>query len=129
MLIKEINVWSVARTVFPLAWIVSAVVIFLATLFVGRIAENLIIRFTEMPVDVVYGGGVSILVGIALGLVMGFLNAIMTTLIAVLGVLVYNFLASLGGGIAVRLAEELPDSGSAGETSDAGIVEEGDQQG
>ncbi|UCH09983.1 MAG: DUF3566 domain-containing protein [Fidelibacterota bacterium] len=126
MLIKEINVWSVARTVFPLAWIVSAVVIFLGTLFVGRVAENLISRFADMPLDI-YGGGVSVLAGIALGLVLGFLNSIITTLVAVLAAFVYNFLASLGGGISVRLAGELSESGSPDETSGRGDEEEADQ--
>jgi hypothetical protein len=117
-LIKEINVWSVARTVFPLVWIVSAVVIFFGTLFVGRIVQNLLGEFTDVPFDI-YGGGVSIMAGIGLGLVLGLLNSIMTTLLAVLCAFIYNFLANLGGGVSVRLSgppEELPE---AGEKADA----------
>jgi len=117
LLIKEIQVWSVARTVFPLGWIVSFIVLFGSYLLVGGLISNLAREFTEFPV---VDQGLGVFAGILLSLLLGFLNTIVLTIIAVIAAVIYNFLAALGGGVSVRLSEPVPASEtSEGETSSA----------
>ena len=47
--ISEIQVWSVARTVFPLGWIVSTIVIFFSFLLIGGAVANLAVEYPELP--------------------------------------------------------------------------------
>ncbi|UCH63859.1 MAG: DUF3566 domain-containing protein [Fidelibacterota bacterium] len=101
-MIKEIQVWSVARTVFPLAWIVCSIVIFCVYLLIGSLLTNLVDEFAEMPV---IDQGVGIGAGILFSLAAGFLSTIATTLIAVLVAVVYNLLVALGGGVSVGFSE------------------------
>ena len=120
MLIKEIHVWSVARTVFPLAWIVSFIVILGSYLLVGGLIINFASEFTDVPV-VDRGAGVA--VGILFSLVMGFISTVAATLIAVAAAVIYNFLAALGGGVSVGLSEPVPAPESTREESDTDLVE------
>ena len=105
LLIKEIQVWSVARTVFPLAWIVSFIVIFGGYLLVGGLIANLVDEFTDVPV---IDRGTGVVAGILFSLAAGFLSTIAATLVAVVGAVVYNLLAALGGGVSVGLSEPVP---------------------
>ena len=118
LVIKEINIWSVARTVFPLAWIISIIMIFSGFLFFGSIVESVASEFTDVPAALPSIGAVAAFFA-SIGL--GFLNAILGTILAVITVVVYNFLAGLGGGFAVTLGE---DEGVSGEReSEAGRQE------
>ncbi|GAH07657.1 unnamed protein product, partial [marine sediment metagenome] len=92
-------------TVFPLAWIVSSIIIFGSYLLIGGLITNLAGEFTDVPV-VDWGPGVA--VGILFSLVMGFLSTVAATLIAVAAAVIYNFLAALGGGVSVGLSEPFP---------------------
>lgn len=105
VLIKEIQVWSVARTVFPLAWIVSSIVIFGGYLLVGGLIANLVDEFTDLPV---IDRGTGIAAGILFSLAGGFLSTIATTLVAVVAAMGYNLLAALGGGVSVGFSEPVP---------------------
>ena len=105
LLIKEIQVWSVARTVFPLAWIVSFIVIFGGYLLVGGLIANLVDEFTDVPV---IDRGAGVVAGILFSLAAGFLSTIAATLVAVVGAVVYNLLAALGGGVSVGFSEPVP---------------------
>lgn len=107
VLIKEFHVWSVARTVFPLAWIVSSIIIFGSYLLVGGLIINFASEFTDVPV---VDRGAGVVVGILFSLVMGFLSTVAATLIAVAVAVIYNFLAALGGGVSVGLSEPFPAS-------------------
>ena len=105
LLIKEIQVWSVARTVFPLAWIVSFIVIFGGYLLVGGLIANLVDEFTDVPV---VDPGAGAIAGILFSLVLGFFSAVAATLLAVVVAAVYNLLAALGGGVSVGFSEPVP---------------------
>ena len=105
VLIKEIQVWSVARTIFPLAWIVSSIIIFGGYLLVGGLIADLASEFAEWPV---IDRGIGIVAGVLFSLVLGFFSTIAVTLIAVVAAVIYNFLAALGGGVSVGLSEPFP---------------------
>jgi len=105
LLIKEIQVWSVARTVFPLAWIVSFIVILGSYLLVGGVIASFAGEFTDLPV---IDRGAGVVVGILFSLVMGFLGTVAITLIAVVAAAGYNLLAALGGGVSVDISEPVP---------------------
>ena len=121
ILIKELDLWSVARTVFPLFWIMSALIMIVAYMLIGSIIANLIADMTG------YGRGIP-----GLGMIilassfMGFFSAMGLTLVAVAAALAYNLLAGLGGGVTVTLAEldgtmdaaDGADSASSTEASD-----------
>ncbi len=117
MLIREIQVWSVVRTIFPLGWIISTLIIFSAYLLVGSLLTNLANEFTETPV---FDSGISVAVGIVLSILLGFLSTVATTLLAVVVVVVYNFLAALGGGVSVRLTEPTPGKSGAAKVEEPG---------
>ncbi|MBA7581925.1 hypothetical protein ES708_23839 [subsurface metagenome] len=101
-LIRKIDPWSVARTVFPLAWIVSAVTIFLVYLLAGGILARVIKEVADTPVSL---DGTGVFMGFFLSIILGFFSTIATTISSVIMVAAYNFLASLGGGFVVHLAD------------------------
>ncbi len=101
VLIKELDLWSVARTVFPLFWIISALIMIVAYLLIGSIIVNLIADTTGYG-RVIPGLGLVILASSF----MGFFSAMGLTLVAVAVAVAYNLLTSLGGGVTVTLAEE-----------------------
>jgi uncharacterized protein YacL len=103
LVIKEVNIWSVARTVFPLAWIISIIVIFGGYLLFGRMLESAVSEFADGPLIL---PGIGAVAGFLLSIGLGFMNAVFSTILALLAVVIYNFLASLGGGFSVVLAEE-----------------------
>ncbi|UCH11216.1 MAG: hypothetical protein JSU61_04825 [Fidelibacterota bacterium] len=92
-----------ARTVFPLSWVISIIVIFGGYLLFGRILESAASEFTDAPLVL---PGIGAVAGFFLSIGLGFLNAIISTILALLTVVVYNFLASLGGGFSVTMSEE-----------------------
>ncbi len=100
VLIKELDLWSVARTVFPLFWIISALLVIAGYLLIGSIIGNLLAEYTGHGWGI-YGLALIILASI----LVGFFSAIGLTLVAVAMAVAYNFLSSLGGGVTVTLAE------------------------
>ncbi|MFC1547959.1 DUF3566 domain-containing protein [Candidatus Neomarinimicrobiota bacterium] len=113
LVIKEINIWSVARTVFPLAWMISIILIFGGYLLFGRALSSAASEFTDVPMMLPAIGAVA---GFFMSIGLGFLNAILSTILALLTVVVYNFLASLGGGFSISLSDE---SGAAAQEGQA----------
>ena len=118
VLIKNIQLWSVVRTIFPAMWMVGAMLTFIGYLIAGSVISSLASGFTDVPLA---DPGSGILVGILLSFFLGFLGAITMTLSAVIFVVIYNFLASIGGGIAINLAEQADDREPDGEDSDAAL--------
>ncbi|MCH7498306.1 MAG: DUF3566 domain-containing protein [Candidatus Marinimicrobia bacterium] len=110
VLIKELDLWSVARTVFPLFWIISALLVIAGYLLIGSIIGNLLAEYTGHGWGI-YGLALIILASI----LVGFFSAIGLTLVAVAMALAYNFLSSLGGGVTVTLAELEGAAEAAGE--------------
>ena len=112
VLIKNIQLWSVVRTIFPAMWMVAAVITFIGYLIAGSFISSLASEFTDVPLA---DPGSGMLAGILLSLFLGFLSTIMITLSAVIFVVIYNLLASIGGGIAINLIEQTdsrePDGG------------------
>ncbi len=105
LLIKEIQVWSVARTVFPLAWIVSFIVIFGGCLLIGGLVASIAGQLTDIPA---IDPGTGAIAGILFSLVLGFFSAVAATLLAVVAAAAYNLLAALGGGVSVGFSEPVP---------------------
>lgn len=103
VLIKNIQLWSVVRTIFPAMWMVAAIITFIGYLIAGSIITSLASEFTDIPL---VDPGSGVLAGIFISLFLGFLGTIMITLSAVIFVVIYNFLTSIGGGIAIDLAEQ-----------------------
>jgi hypothetical protein len=103
LVIKEINIWSVARTVFPLAWLISIILIFGGYLLFGRVLTSAASELTDVPMVL---PGVGAVAGFFMSIGLGFLNAILSTILALLTIVVYNFLASMGGGFSITLSEE-----------------------
>lgn len=103
VLIKNIQLWSVVRTIFPAMWMVAAIITFIGYLIAGSIITSLANEFTDIPL---VDPGSGVLAGIFISLFLGFLGTIMMTLSAVIFVVIYNFLTSIGGGIAIDLAEQ-----------------------
>ena len=99
-MIKELDLWSVARTVFPLFWIISALLVIAGYLLIGSIISSLLAEFTGHGWSI-HGLALIILASI----LVGFISAIGLTLVAVAMAVAYNFLSSLGGGVTVTLAE------------------------
>ncbi len=122
MLIKEIQVWSVARTVFPLAWVLSAVVVFGLYLAVDSLVDTLtndILGASAIEPDVGVG------VGLIFSLVFGFFSTVVITVLSVLTIELYNFLAGLGGGFSIRVSElDATTSHPEGRTSGTAGTEE-----
>ncbi|MFB0516893.1 MAG: DUF3566 domain-containing protein [Candidatus Neomarinimicrobiota bacterium] len=112
---KRIDLWSVARTVFPLGWIVAFIVIFVSYLLVGSLVINLASEFTDVPI---IDRGTGVFAGFLLSLLLGFFSTVALTLIAVVAAVIYNFLAALGGGISVKLSEPVAMSESSGGETD-----------
>jgi hypothetical protein len=103
LVIKEINIWSVARTVFPLAWLISIILIFGGYLLFGRVLTSAASELTDVPMVL---PGVGAVAGFFMSIGLGFLNAILSTILALLTIVVYNFLASMGGGFSITLSQE-----------------------
>ena len=100
VLIKELDLWSVAHTVFPLFWIISALLVIAGYLLIGSIIASLLAEFTG------HGWGIHGLALIILASIfVGFFSAMGLTLVTVAMAVAYNFLSSLGGGVTVMLAE------------------------
>ncbi len=100
VLIKEINVWTVVRTVFPLAWIVTTVLFLLTYLLAGSMVAALADEFADLPsIDPAAG----VAAGVLISLFFGFLATIGATICAAVGAAAYNLLAALGGGIALQM--------------------------
>ena len=121
--IKEIQVWSVARTMFPLAWILNAVVFFCMYLLVGSLIASL---SEGLPGLSIIEPGAGIWVGLLFSVLMGFFGAVVITLLAVLAVGIYNLLGSLGGGFSIRLSD--PEAPSRPPDSDPGTAPVDNQQ-
>ncbi|MEE9161368.1 MAG: hypothetical protein V3U35_00205 [Candidatus Neomarinimicrobiota bacterium] len=103
MLIKEVHLWSVARTVFPLAWIITALVLFMSFLVVDSLLTGLLSEFTD-DFDAQQGPG--LLSGFLASVILGFFATIAWTLVAVVGAVVYNYLVAAGGGVTLSVAEQ-----------------------
>ena len=119
VLIKELHLWSIARTVFPLAWIVSVIVIFAGLLLVESFVTALLGAFTESPTELPATGPVA---GLLISIVLGFFFTLATTAVALVTAVVYNFLVALGGGISITLSDlgpDLEDEGSPGDGEEA----------
>ncbi|MFC1542999.1 DUF3566 domain-containing protein [Candidatus Neomarinimicrobiota bacterium] len=120
VLIREIQVWSVARTVFPLGWIISFLIILGSYLLIGGLVTDLASDYSKWSV---VERGAGIIGGILLSLVMGFFSSILITLTAVITAVIYNFLAALGGGFAINLTESAPAPPSTGDKADTDKTE------
>ncbi len=103
VLIKEIDIWTVLRTVFPLAWIATTFLFMLTWLLAGGLLSALAGEISGMPaVDPTAG----LAAGVLLSLIAGFMATIPITICAAIVATAYNFLAALGGGITVTLEEQ-----------------------
>ena len=111
LLVKQVDVWSVARTVFPLLWLVHFILSFVTWILISHLVGNLAHELTGYSI---ISGGIGIVMIVTVSLIFGFSGAVLTTLIAVLMAVLYNFLARLGGGITLNLAE-IPTSQESGE--------------
>ena len=100
-LLRRVDVWSLARTIFPLGWL-SAIVLFLLNyLFWG----GLVVHWArEFGYDV-SPAGAGVILGLLLSILFGFLSAVMLTLTGLIMAVIYNLLAALGGGVRVELSE------------------------
>ena len=106
VLIKEFHLWSIARTVFPLAWMLAVIVIFAGLLLVESLVTSLLGAFIDDPTALPTVGPVA---GLLISIVLGFFFTIAVTVVALMSAVVYNFLAALGGGISISLADRWPD--------------------
>ncbi len=103
VLIKEIDIWTVLRTVFPLAWIATTFLLMLTWLLAGGLLSALAGEISGLPaVDPTAG----VAVGVLLSVITGFMATIPITICAAIVATAYNFLAALGGGITVSLEEQ-----------------------
>ena len=84
-------------------WIVAAIIVFIGYLIAGSIITSLASQFTDLPLA---DPGSGILAGIFISLFLGFFSTILMTLSAVIFVVIYNFLSSIGGGITLNLIEQ-----------------------
>ena len=106
VLIKRIDIWSVARTLFPLGWLLFAVISFITYLFMQSIASGIAESLGDYswweegtPTPRMGLGA-----GILFSVVGGLFSTILVTFASVLGAAIYNYLAKMGGGITVNLA-------------------------
>ena len=99
-LIAHIDPWSVARTVFPLAWLLA----FIAVLIIYTLAGSVIMNMASEIYDVPAGSGrIGMVVALFASLITGFIYSIFATVLAAIGAAAYNFLAGLGGGIEISM--------------------------
>ncbi len=84
---------------------VAALITFISYLIAGGVISSLVSELTDAPL---VDSGSGVLAGIFISLFLGFFGTILMTLSAVIFVVIYNFLSSIGGGIAINLAEQ-PD--------------------
>ena len=107
VLVNRIDVWSVVRTVFPLGWVVWALLDLMFFFMAGNILSQFTRQFSEFgAVDMPAG----VLVGILLSVFTAFFQTVITTIIFALATSVYNFLAGLGGGITITLNDRSGDN-------------------
>lgn len=95
-LLTNVDVWSVARTVFPLAWLVSSAILFLVYLLAGSLLMNMASEFYDLPGP---ARGIGIAASLLASVITGFIYTIFATLFSVLAAWGYNILADLGGGV------------------------------
>lgn len=112
-LLTNIDVWSVARTVFPLAWLVSSAILFLVYLLAGSLLMELASELYDMPGSV---RGVGIAVSLLASVITGFIYTIFVTLFSVLAAWSYNVLADLGGGVIFQYVPADAEAPSDGES-------------
>ncbi len=84
-------------------WMVAAIITFIGYLIAGSVITSLASEFTDVPL---VDPGSGVLAGIFISLFLGFFGTILMTLSAVIFVVIYNFLTSIGGGITINLAEQ-----------------------
>lgn len=109
VLVNRIDVWSVVRTVFPLGWIVWALLNLVFFLTAGNILSQFARQFSDFEaVDMQVG----VLGSILLSVIMAFFQTVITTIVFALATSVYNLLAEMGGGISVSLNDQA-DGGAA----------------
>lgn len=103
VLIRNIQLWSVVRSLFPIMWLVITVTLLAGYLMAGSMIANLVNDYGDILwVDESVGVGV----GIVLSLLLGFFGTILMTLSAVIFVVAYNLFSALGGGIVIELSDE-----------------------
>ncbi len=107
-LIRRLNLWSVARTVFPLAWLTTIVLFFLNVIFWGGLVVHWARQLGGYEVPL---GGEGVVLGLFLSVFFGFLSAVALTITAIVLAFFYNLLAGLGGGVTLDLTEA-PDTGA-----------------
>jgi len=102
-LISHIDPWSVARTMFPLTWLLG----FVAILMIYLLAGSLVMTMASEYYDVPEGASEIGLAGaLFASLLTGFIYAIFATLLSVVAAFGYNLLARLGGGVSIEMEEE-----------------------
>lgn len=99
-LIRHIDPWSVAKTVFPLSWIVISTVLWLMFMLVGSMMPPMMSDMYDMPMEAM--GTVAM---IFVGLIGGFIQSVFITLFVSFGTVGYNWLASLGGGFEIDIED------------------------
>ncbi len=101
LLIKEVDLWSLVRTLFPLFWIVNTLVILMVLIVVrgsiGGYATEFGIDSSMMP------GGIGLFFT---SLALGLLGGIFYTAITAIVIICYNALSALGGGIRIVVEDE-----------------------
>jgi hypothetical protein len=101
LLIKEVDLWSMVRTVFPLFWIVNTVIVLIVLMAVrgsiGEYAVDIGIEQGMMP------GGIGLFFA---SLILGLLGGILYTAITAIVIICYNALTALGGGIRIVVDDE-----------------------
>ena len=102
-LISHIDPWSVARTMFPLAWLLGFVAILLIYLLAGSLVMAVASEYYDVPEGT---GEIGLAGALFASLLTGFIYAIFATLLSVLAAITYNLLARLGGGISIEMEEE-----------------------
>ena len=91
------------RTVFPLAWIVAMVIFLFIYLLVGGMVAAWVGGIADLPlIDPAAG----VATGVLLSVLFGFFATIGATICAAIVALAYNFLAAMGGGIALQMEPE-----------------------
>ncbi len=101
-MIREVDLWSMVRTLFPLFWIVNTLVILMIMLAVsgsiGEYADDLGFEPDMVP------GGMGLFFS---SLMLGVLASIFYTALTAVVILCYNALTALGGGIRIVVDDEI----------------------
>lgn len=103
VLVRKIDIWSLVRTIFPMIWGISAILIFVIFVIFGRASSAWMETYDLDAPDM---GGLGTLAAIFISLFTGFISAAFQTMIIAPAIGIYNLLARVGGGIVLVLEED-----------------------